>query len=103
MISCSLAKGDTQAKTASKNRFAILDIVSDIEEEESSSAVAFEDQRGLEDICIEQRKSRAAAAGVAELMRTLKPKKKGPIDKGKIKQSKVGYATLGGQNPSTSS
>ena len=39
------------------------------------------------------RKSRAAAAGVAELMRSLKPRK-GPIDKGK-KQGKAISTALG--------
>ena len=62
------------------NRFAILDSISDVEginEEESISFLApdSDDQSGLGEVCIEPKKSRAAA-GVAELMRTLKPKKK---------------------------
>ena len=60
-------------------------------------AIDFDDQNGLGEVCIEPRRSRAAA-GVAKLMRTLKTKKKGPIDKGKSKQSKVGNSTLGGHN-----
>ena len=49
------------------------------------------------EVGVGQRKTRAAAKGVAELMRNLKPKKKGTIDKGKNKQNKVGSTTLGGQ------
>ena len=36
-----------------------------------------------DDIVVEIRKAKVASAGVVELMRTLKPQKKGPIDKGK--------------------
>ena len=43
------------------------------------------------------RKARVASAGVAELMKTLKPKTKGPIDKGKLKQNKAVLTVLGGQ------
>ena len=50
---------------------------------------------------IEPRKVRAALAGVAKLMKFLKPKKKGTIDKGKPKQNKTGFPVLGGQ-PSSS-
>ena len=45
---------------------------------------------------IEPRKARAASAGVAELMKSLKVANNGPINKGKNK-FKVGSASLGGQ------
>ena len=48
------------------------------------------------------KKPRAAFAGVAKLMKTLKPKKKGPINHGKSKVCKTGSSILGIQ-PSTSS
>ena len=63
--------------------------------------MSMEDEMNVEEDCIGSRKVRAAAAGVAKLMRTLKPKRKGPIDKGK-KQGKVGSNALR-SNPSTSS
>ena len=46
-------------------------------------------------------KARAASTGVAEIMKSLKVKREGPIDKGK-KQGKVGYATLIGQYSNSS-
>ena len=54
---------------------------------------------GVEESSLGARKPRAASVGVAELMKTLKAKKKGPIDKGK-RQGKVdststrGHSTL---------
>ena len=56
----------------------------------------------IEEIYIKPKKVRVVAVGVAELMRTLKPKKKGSIDKGKSKQNKVAFA-LGSQIPTHSS
>ena len=47
-------------------------------------------------------KAKAASAGVAELMRSLKATKKGPYDKGKIKQGRAGSSVLGGQNSNPS-
>ena len=44
---------------------------------------------------IEVRKTRAAATGVAEIMKSLKAMKKGPIDKGKTR-SKLGSSNSGG-------
>ena len=44
---------------------------------------------------IEPRKARAASIGVAKLMKSLKPKKKGLIDKGKSKQNKTGFFCFG--------
>ena len=51
-----------------------------------------------EDFCVEHRKSRVVAVGVAKLMKTLKAKKKGPIDKGKRKVIKAGSFALGCSN-----
>ena len=53
-----------------------------------------------EDIVGETRKARAASLGVANLMKTLKPKKKGPIDKGK--KGRAGFTATGGQSSSPS-
>ena len=47
------------------------------------------------------RKTRVAAVGVAELMKTFKPKKKGPIDKGK-RQGKTDSTSLRGQSSTLS-
>ena len=53
--------------------------------------------RKEEVVLTEPRKTRAASVGVAELMNTLKPRKKDPIDKGKSKNPKAGATALGGQ------
>ena len=43
---------------------------------------------------LELRKSRMVSAGVAELIKTLKPRKKGPIDRGKQKMNKIESSVL---------
>ena len=48
---------------------------------------------------VEPRKTRATSIGVAELMNSLKPRKKGQIDKGKNKHSKA-RATVFRRQPS---
>ena len=47
----------------------------------------------------ETRKSRVAAAGVADLMKTLRPKKRGQPDK--VKKKQIGPIALGGQSSLT--
>ena len=80
------------SKSSNSNRFAILDTdeeaVCNLEEEKAAEKDA---------MLIMPRKARVASAGVAELMKTLKPKTKGPIDKGKLKQNKAVLTVLGGQ------
>ena len=46
---------------------------------------------------VETRKGRAAASGVAELMKNLKPKKKGHVDKGK--KGRAVLTASGGKPP----
>ena len=82
----------------SDNRFVVLDDEKPIEEDIGTS---MENENTAEEICTDSRKTRAAAAGVAELMQTLKPKWKGPIDKGK-KQGKVGPSPLRSHSSSSS-
>ena len=53
-----------------------------------------------EDNFVEPRKASAASVGVADLMKSLKPKKMGPI--GKIKNRKVVVGDVGGQSSSPS-
>ena len=43
-----------------------------------------------EDLFVEPRKASVASAKVADLMKSLKPRKKGQINKGKNKQAKAG-------------
>ncbi|XWS29757.1 hypothetical protein CRYUN_Cryun24cG0057700 [Craigia yunnanensis] len=72
--------GSETSNSSSVNRFAILDSVIEKDEMENlvtDSADMIEDEYS--------RKTRAASAGVADLMRNLNPKKRGPIDKGKNK------------------
>ena len=80
------------------NRFVVLDDVKPIEED---IRMNMENETTVEEKCTDSQKTRVAAARVAELMRTLKPKMKGPIDKGK-KQGKVGPNPLR-SHPSSSS
>ena len=96
-----VASSSVGRKVGSVNRFAVLDTISDNEEMNKEdcdpcSIPRSEMHEQVDEVCIPSRKPKVAAAGVAELMRTLKPKKKGPINKGK-KQFKVGYPTLGNQ------
>ena len=79
------------------NRFAILESVDSEDISVHSMVEVVEDNAKMvvEDFCVEPRKLRAASAGVAELMKTLKPKKKGPVDKGKSRQVKAGALASG--------
>ena len=58
--------------SGARNRFAVLDSVMENKEESLEDEVGVVSEKGAVGV----RKSRAAAAGVADLMRTLKPRKK---------------------------
>ena len=84
-------------KAWSLNRFAI--IAKSCEKECYTFGIDRDEENDIivEEVqVIEPRKARAASAGVAELMKSLKVAKNGPINKGKNK-FKVGSASLGGQ------
>ena len=81
--------------SGSMNKYAILEFVNENIEVEAMAPIGIIE----EETNVEPRKARAASAGVADLM-NLKPKKKGPIDKGRNK-AKVGSPVLGGKSPST--
>ena len=55
------------------------------------------------EVVTKPKKIRAASAGVAELMKSFKLKKKRPIDKGKPKQNKTRFSVSRGQLSSSSS
>ena len=78
------------------NKYAILESVNENIEVEAMAPIGFIE----EETNVEPRKARAASAGVADLMKNLKPKKKGPIDKGRHK-AKVGNTGSGGKSPSS--
>ena len=86
----------TQGKSRSNNRFAILDAV--IEEQEGN--ITDHEMNNEEDNFVEPMKTSATSVGVADLMKSLKPKKIGPI--GKIKNRKVVVEDVGGQSSSPS-
>ena len=93
-----MKSGNSSGKAGSANRFDILTSLNDRNDNViRDSALVMDDELIVdeEEVFIEPKKSRAAATGVAELMRNLKPKRKGPFDKGKNKGVKVGSATLG--------
>ena len=79
-------------KAGSINRFAILAEPYDEEMDDVAGLGKEFESEVVEEFHI-ARKARAASTGVAEIMKSLKVKRKGPIDKGK-KQGKAGYATL---------
>ena len=89
------------SRSRSSNRFSILDTVKDVAL--NSDLCNQEDEMKNREEVIEARKVRVASVGAAKLMKSLKPKKKGPIDKGKIKQLKTGFSVSGGQLSSSSS
>ena len=68
--------------TSSTNRFAILETTEQDELNEDEGK-ANADKIVVDEEYLGPRKTRAAVARVAEVMKTLKPKKKGPIDKGR--------------------
>ncbi|XVE89222.1 hypothetical protein DITRI_Ditri19aG0133200 [Diplodiscus trichospermus] len=74
------------AKSGSVNRFQILDSVLEEDELEILKPNALESN---EEECIPPRKAWTASTGVADLMKSLKPRKKGPIDKGKKEKAGV--------------
>ena len=77
------------AKLGSINRYAILDSIT----EEIDSATLDSVEQLEQDIVVGIKKAKAALLGVADLMKTLKPKKKDLIDKGK---AKAGFNALRG-------
>ena len=89
------------SRSGSSNRFAILDTEKNmaLESDLCKQETEMESRKEV----IESKKVRAASTGVAELMKSLKSKKKGPIDKGKIKQLKTRFSISGGQPSSSSS
>ena len=83
-------------KSGSSNCFAILDTIMENEEAWEEELCSNEDDIDLTKAeQLLSKKARAAFVGVAELMKTLKPKRKGPIDRGKSKMSKTGSFVLG--------
>ncbi|XVE69262.1 hypothetical protein DITRI_Ditri09bG0138300 [Diplodiscus trichospermus] len=102
-VAKSLEKGNGKAgksespmsvKSGSVNRFEILSSVEDREDLEDSNHDPMEIiGKG---VTAAPRQARAASAGVVDLMKSLKPKKKGPIDKGKSKTSETGPSVSGG-------
>ena len=68
------AKAET-GKSSSTNRFSILESVEDKTEKVIAVSEATEDKIE-EEVQMDQRKVRAAAAGVADLMKSLKTRKK---------------------------
>ena len=92
-------------KAVSENKFAVLsslnEKVENVRENHVPSLVEDNTPEMNKDLLLGSRRSRAASAGVAELMRNLKTKRKGPFVKGKSKEVKVVNSTLGGtSNPS---
>ena len=75
--------------SGSMNKYAILEFVNENIEVEAMAPIGFIEEKTN----VEPRKARAASARVADLMKNLKPKKKGPIDKGRNK-AKVGSPVL---------
>ena len=79
-----------QISASSLNRFSILDSM-----DEPELTAENHDNIDEEQVPIEPRKTRAAATGMADLMKSLKPTKKVPD---KASQKKIGLSVLGG-NP----
>ena len=86
----------TQGKSGSNNRFAILDAV--VEEHEGN--ITDHEMNNEEDNFVEPRKAKVASIGVADLMKSLKPRKRGPM--GKVKNRKIVVGDAGGQMSSSS-
>ncbi|XVE50375.1 hypothetical protein DITRI_Ditri01bG0157700 [Diplodiscus trichospermus] len=77
-------------KAGSVNRFSILNTATlDDSGELIDKERQIDTQWEMEEQSL-QRQLRASSARVAELMKSLKPQKRGPIDKGKVKKSKLG-------------
>ncbi|XVE70928.1 hypothetical protein DITRI_Ditri10aG0109100 [Diplodiscus trichospermus] len=78
----------SNGKAKSVNRFSILNAVDDEESIEQFPPLEINTENT-------QRKTRAASAGVAELMKTFKAKKKGLVDKGRVQQgNKLLFLTM---------
>ena len=77
----SIKLGVASSSISTKSGSAILDFV--ISRDEMDSMEMLE-----EELLVEPRKARAASTRVADLIKSLKPRKKGPIDKGKSKQGR---------------
>ena len=90
-------------KSGSSNRFAILDTVLEKEDEwEEESSNENDLMLVKEKKILEPKKLRAESVGIAELMKTLKPKKKRPVDKDKAKWNKASSNALGSHASSSS-
>ena len=75
-------------KSGSKNRFALFESVEEKDEEgrnEEEIIITKVVEVLEEKVQVEPRKTRAAAKKVVDLMKSLKAKRKGPIDKWKAK------------------
>ena len=81
-----------KAKSESTNRYAILDSIL----KETDSGYFDHIELIEEDMVVETRKARAVSYGIVDLMKTLKPRKKGLIDK--RKKAKASSTTSGGQS-----
>ncbi|XP_022734764.1 uncharacterized protein LOC111288229 [Durio zibethinus] len=89
------------ARAGSVNRFSILEALQESELVVDEGSVHQSSKNEAEEIIpFSPRKQRAVAAGVADLMKALKNKKKGPVDKGKKVKAE---ATASGCKPSCSS
>ena len=75
-------------KSGFNNRFEVLNSAVCNEEVDTKEFMG-------KDLVIKPRRMRAASAGVADLMKSLKSRKKGQIDKSKNKQTKAGATILG--------
>ena len=85
-------------KASSSNRFAILNsIEEDVQMHVDATGDGSNSNLIRKECCVKPQKTRVASARVTELMKSLKSKIKGPIDKGRSKQTKIGSAGLGGQ------
>ena len=83
------------SQASSINKFSILESVM----EESEPPLPIQGEFSEAQTVAETRKSRVAAAGVADLMKTLRPKKRG--QPGKVKKKQIGPIALGGQSSLT--
>ena len=92
---------ESAVKAGPSNRFAILTSSCGEEQDEFNgieNEVEIESEKIL---VVSPRKSRATTTSVAEIMKNLKVKRKGLIDKGK-KQDKAGSSAMVGQNSNSS-
>ena len=86
---------DAQPSAFFLNRFAISKYV-----EEHKLLTSNHEKTNEDNVFVEPRKAKAVSARMADLIRSLKPKKKVPD---KAKHKKVGSNALGGHSPSPSS